>query len=160
MSEVATRKASCNCGQLSLTYEGPDPERISVCQCYECQRRTGSVLAVQTRLPLEHVTIEGQSSTWTFPSESGKPPTLRSCDSGGATYHFCPECGSTVYWDISAAPDVLGVAVGAFNDPTFPPPVISGFEAEGPAWAMNVSDLPMPAGHYDYDGTSHGGARA
>ena len=26
--------------------------------------------------------------------------------------------------------------------------------------AMNVSDLPMPAGHYDYDGTSHGGARA
>ena len=23
---MATRTASCNCGQLSLTYEGPDPE--------------------------------------------------------------------------------------------------------------------------------------
>jgi hypothetical protein len=44
---MATRKASCNCGRLSLTYEGPDPERISVYQCYECQRRTGSVMSVQ-----------------------------------------------------------------------------------------------------------------
>jgi hypothetical protein len=156
--KMATREASCNCGQLSVTYEGPDPERISLCQCYECQRRTGSVFAVQTRLPAEHVTIKGQSSTWTFPSDSGKPATFRSCDSGGATYHFCPECGSTVYWDISIAPDVLGVAVGSFTDATFPPPMISGFEAYGAAWAMNVSDLQMP--HYDYDGTSHGGQRA
>jgi hypothetical protein len=80
---MATRKASCNCGKLSVTYEGPDPERISLCQCNECQKRTGSVFSVQARLPIEHVTIEGQSTTWTFPSDSGKPVTFRSCDSGG-----------------------------------------------------------------------------
>ena len=153
---MATRKASCNCGQLSVTYDGPDPERISMCQCYECQKRTGSVFSVQARLPMEHATIEGQSSTAAFPRD--EPVTYRSCDSGGATYHFCPECGSTVYWDISVAPDVIGVAVGAFADPTFPPPVISGFEAYGHPWAMNPSDLPIP--HHDYDGTSHGGPRA
>ena len=157
---MATRKASCNCGQLSVTYEGPDPERISLCQCYECQRRTGSVFSVQARLPIEHVTVEGESTTWTFPDDSRKPVDFRSCDSGGATYHFCPECGSTLYWEISNAPDVLGVAVGGFTDPTFPPPMIAGFAAYGAAWAMNVSDLPMPGGHYDYDGTSHGGPRA
>ena len=114
---MATRKASCNCGQLSVTYEGPDPERISLCQCYECQKRTGTVLSVQTRIPKEQVTIEGQSTTWTFPIECEEPANFRSCDSGGATYHFCPECGSTVYWDISAAPDLIGVAVGGFTDP-------------------------------------------
>ena len=152
------RKASCNCGQLSVTYEGPDPERISLCQCYECQKRTGTVLSVQTRIPREQVTIEGHSTTWAFPSEGGEPVTFRSCDSGGATYHFCPECGSTVYWDIAVAPDVIGVAVGTFTDPTFPPPMIAGFAAYGAAWAMNPSDLPIP--HYDYDGTSHGGQRA
>jgi hypothetical protein len=156
---MATRKASCNCGQLSVTYDGSDPERVSLCQCYECQRRTGSVVGVQTRLPIEHVTIEGQSTTWTFPSDSGKPAEFRSCDSEGATYHFCPECGSTVYWEMAIAPDFLGAAVGTFTDPTFPPPMISGFEAYGYPWARNlVSDLPMP--HYDYDGTSHGGPRA
>ena len=66
--------------------------------------------------------------------------------------------GSTVYWDISVAPDLVGVAVGSFTDPTFPPPMISGFEAYGHSWAMNPSDLPIP--HYEYDGTEHGGPRA
>jgi hypothetical protein len=146
---MATRRSSCNCGQLSLTYEGSDPERISLCQCIECQKRTGSVFSVQARLPVEHVTIEGRSTTWTFPSGSEKPAAFRSCDSGGVTYHFCPECGSTVYWDISDAPDFLGVAVGGFTDPTFPPPMISGFEAYGAAWALTASDLPMPGGHHD-----------
>ena len=90
----------------------------------------------------------------------GRPPPaeFRSCDSGGATYHFCPEYGSTVYWDIDAAPDVVGVALGGFRDATFPRPMISGFEAYGADWAMNASAIQMP--HYEYDGTSHGGARA
>jgi len=153
---MATRTASCNCGQLRVTYDGPDPARISLCQCYDCQRRTGSAFSVQARLPVEHVTIEGRSTTWTVPSDSSTPASR--CDAMGATYHFCPECGSTLYWEIANAADILGVAVGAFTDPTFPPPMISGFEAYGARWAMNVSDLPMP--HYDHDGTSQGGPRA
>jgi len=109
----------------------------------------GSVFSVQARLPIDHVMIEGKSTTWTFPTDSGKPAKFRSCDSGGATYHFCPECGSTVYWEYSEFPDIFGAAVGGFTDPTFPPPMISGFEEYGRAWAMNVSDLPMPGGHHD-----------
>jgi len=104
------------------------------------------------------VTTEGESKTFTVPSDDTGNPASR-CDSMGATYHFCPECGSTVYWDLAIAPDFLGAAVGTFTDPTFPPPMISGFEAYGVAWAMNPSDLPMPGGHHDYDGTSHGGKR-
>jgi hypothetical protein len=146
---MATRKASCNCGQLSVTFDGPDPDRRSLCQCHECQKRTGSVLSVQARIPREQATIEGQSTTWTFPVEGAEPATFRSCDSEGATYHFCPECGSTVYWDMAVAPDIIGVAVGSFTDPTFPPPMISGFEAYGHPWALTASDLPMPGGHHD-----------
>jgi hypothetical protein len=68
------------------------------------------------------------------------------CDSIGLTYHFCPKCGSTVYWDVSNAPDFVGVAVGNFTDPTFPTPAGAGFEAYGAAWALNVSELHMPFG--------------
>ena len=153
---MGTRASSCNCGQLSVTYDGPDPARISLCQCYDCQRRTGSAFSVQARLPIEHVKVEGRSTTWTAPSDSKKPASR--CDSMGATYHFCPECGSTLYWEISNAPDILGVAVGGFTDPTFPPPMISGFESYGARWAMNVSELQMP--HFEHDGSSHGGERA
>ena len=66
-----------------------------------------------------------------------------SCDSGGATFHFCPVCGSTVFWDIAAAPDIIGIAVGNLTDPTFPPPKISGFESYGHPWAMKAADLPI-----------------
>ena len=44
-----------------------------------------------------------------------------------------------MYWEISIAPDFVGVGVGGFTDPTFQPPVISGFEAYGAPWAMNAS---------------------
>jgi len=36
--------------------------------------------------------------------------------------HFCPECGSTVYWELAMYPDLAGVAVGCFADPDFTPP--------------------------------------
>jgi hypothetical protein len=146
---MATRTATCNCGQLGVAFEGPDPEPITLCHCNECQKRTGSVFSVQARIPREQVTIEGRSKTWMFPSDSGKLATFRSCDSDGITYHFCPECGSTVYWEFVVAPDVYGVAIGALTDPTFPPPMGSGFEAYGHPWAMNPSALPMPLGRHD-----------
>ena len=128
---MATRTSWCNCGQLTLTYDGPDPDRVSLCQCNSCQKRSGSLLSVQTRLPSDHVTIEGESKTFVFP-QSGKPPvTYRSCDSSGVTYYFCPECGSTLYGDSPIAPGFHIVEVGGFTDPTFPPPTISAFKRKG-----------------------------
>jgi hypothetical protein len=147
--EVATRTASCNCGQVRVTCKGPDPERRSMCHCYVCQKQTGSAFSIQARFPKEQVTIEGKSTAWKFPIEGETPVTYRNCDSAGVTFHFCPVCGSTVYYEVADAPDFIGVKVGAFTDPTFPPPMISGFEEYRFPWAMNVAALPMPGGHHD-----------
>ena len=140
---IKTRKASCRCGQLSVTYKGPDPERITLCHCNSCQLRTGTAFSIQARFPRAKAKIEGKSTTWKFPEDKKKPVTYKSCDSGGATYHFCPVCGTTVYWDIDAAPEIIGIAIGTFTDPTFPPPKISGFEKYGHPWAMKAADLPI-----------------
>jgi len=43
-------------------------------------------------------------------------------------FHFCPTCGTTVYWETEKYPDRCGIAVGCFADPTFPPPVMSMYE--------------------------------
>ncbi|HTF20903.1 MAG TPA: GFA family protein [Chryseolinea sp.] len=142
-STETTRKASCMCGKLTVTFTGADPERRSLCHCNSCKLRTGSVFSVQARVPRTQASINGPSTAYKFPSATGMPVNYRSCDSGGVTYHFCPECGSTVYWDITAAPDVIGVAVGALTDTTFPAPNIAGFEAYKHPWAMNISDVPM-----------------
>jgi hypothetical protein len=148
-SAIKTRQASCSCGQLTVTTKGPDPERISLCHCKTCQKQTGSAFAIQATFPKEQVTIEGKSTAWKFPIEGATPVTYRNCSRSGATFHFCPVCGSTVYYVLADTPDNIGVKVGAFTDPTFPPPMISGFEEYRVPWAMNVAALPMPGGHHN-----------
>jgi hypothetical protein len=79
------------------------------------------------------VTIEGPASQWTRLGDSGKP----------ITFHFCPECGATVYWQLENAPGLIAVPIGAFADPTFPPPRHSVYEAHRHPWAMNAGALTM-----------------
>lgn len=129
---MTERVASCSCGQLRLTCEG-EPVRISICHCLECQKRTGSVFATQARFAREHVRIEGRSAEWSRRGDSGQQ----------ATFHFCTVCGSTVYWDMSGAPDFVAVAVGAFADPGFPPPRVSVYEERQHPWAFAAGQLPL-----------------
>jgi hypothetical protein len=92
---MTTRHATCNCGQLRLTIEG-EPSRISMCHCLECQRRTGAVISNQARFRREQVTFAGKATAW-----------MRTAESGNAlTFHFCPTCGSTVYWEAKAFLDM------------------------------------------------------
>ena len=129
---MTTRVASCSCGQLRLTCEG-EPVRISMCHCLECQKRTGNVFATQARFARECVRIEGRATQWARAGDSGE----------GATFSFCPVCVSTVYWEPTGAPDIVYVAVGAFADPSFPPPRVSVYEERRHPWALAAGQLPL-----------------
>ena len=50
------------------------------------------------------------------------------------TFHFCPECGATVFFTGSDAPDLIAVPVGAFADPSFPRPTVSVFDSRRHPW--------------------------
>jgi hypothetical protein len=129
---MTTRHASCSCGQLRAACEG-EPVRISICHCISCQRRTGSVFGAQARFPRENVETAGQSTTF-----------QRKADSGNTiTFHFCPDCGATVFWTTDAQPDLVTVAMGAFADPSFPEPRFSVFESTRHRWAMAPGELDM-----------------
>jgi hypothetical protein len=134
---MTTRRATCACGQLHVTCEG-EPVRISMCHCVACQRRTGSVFGAQARFAREQVTaIDGTSTRYVRVADSGNE----------VTFHFCPTCGSTVYYELSAVPGHLAIAVGAFADPRFPAPKVSVYEARRHDWVQ------MPPGgdveHWD-----------
>ena len=129
---MAIRRASCSCGQLTVEVEG-DPVRISICHCLACQRRTGSVFAVQARFPTDKVTIEGRATEYVRVGDEG----------GRLTFRFCPTCGATVYYDIDTMPGVLAVPVGAFADPSFPRPRVSVYGARRHPWAV-MPDLAAP----------------
>ena len=108
---MVTRRAECSCGQLSATCSG-EPVRISVCHCLDCKRRTGSAFSYNVRFAEADVSIEGRSAQFTRVGELG----------GRVIYSFCPDCGTTVHYRIDTQPGLTAIPVGAFADPSFPPP--------------------------------------
>jgi hypothetical protein len=129
---MTTRRAACSCGQLDLTIEG-EPVRISMCNCLECQRRTGAVISNQARFHRNQVTINGQAKKWKRTAESGNE----------LTFHFCPICGSTVCWENNGLSGNILVAVGNFADPSFPAPTIAVWEETRHPWISLAADV-MP----------------
>ncbi len=53
-------------------------------------------------------------------------------------FHFCPDCGSQVFYTEPTEPDLIVVSVGSFADPSFPPPTESSYDSRRHAW------LPLP----------------
>ncbi len=130
---MIARLASCTCGQLSAEVTG-DFVRNSICHCLACQRRTGSPFAQQARFPRENVTISGESTEY-----------IRTGDEGTrATFHFCPQCGDTVYYEPEVFAAFVAIPVGAFADPNFPAPTVSVYEGRKHSWVVPPPD----AEHY------------
>jgi hypothetical protein len=131
---MTTRTASCRCGQLKVAVTG-DPVRVSVCHCLNCKKRSGSAFAVQARWPSAQVAIDGESKSFVKVADSGNR----------ATFHFCPECGSDVYYEIDGKfddkfNDLIAVPLGAFDDPFFLTPAFSVWENRKHEWVEIVGD--------------------
>jgi len=122
-SSFTEREAACSCQRLRLTVWGA-PSAVFACNCYECQRRTGSVFSVQALFPIHLVRIEGDSREFHRISDGGE---MRN-------FHFCTNCGSTVYCTFPARPDSILVTVGAFADRDFPPPRVWVWENHRHPW--------------------------
>jgi len=128
-SERDPRTATCQCGQLTATCTG-EPRRISVCHCLDCQRRSGGPFAAQARFMNEDVAISGEYRVWTRIADSGTK----------AEHHFCPQCGSTLWYALADQPDRIAIPIGAFADPAFPPPAFSVYEERQHKWVAILGD--------------------
>ena len=127
---LTTRRATCSCEQLRVLVEG-EPVRVSICHCLACQRRTGSVFAVQARFDAEQVRTEGTYSEYVRISDDGEV----------RIFYFCPNCGATVFYKIPTAPEMIAVPVGAFADPAFPAPRRSVWESRRHPWVELPEDI-------------------
>jgi len=122
---MPTRDAACHCGQLRLEVAG-DPFAVSICNCLACQRRTGSAFGMQAAFEADQVQIAGRFSDYARISDEA--------DRKEHVFHFCPDCGSQVFYTEPSEPGLIVVSVGAFADPTFPPPTESGYDSRRHAW--------------------------
>lgn len=123
MNSPVSRIASCSCGQLSVHVSG-QPRVVGVCHCLACQRRTGSVFAVQAVFPRSAARIEGVSTEFVRVGDEGTRITFR----------FCPQCGATLFHTAADREDSLAIPVGAFADPLFPKPTSSVYKERMHSW--------------------------
>ena len=117
------RTATCVCHGLQVECKEA-PESVSLCHCKDCQQRTGSAFGVAAFFERDGVRIDGEASCYSTTSEDGHQ----------FSFYFCPNCGSTVYWETTKKPDHLAVAAGSFADPDFPAPTQSVFEEHQHPW--------------------------
>ena len=111
------RTAQCHCGSLRAIATS-EPDRIYLCHCKACQRRTGTAFHFGASYPKERVRLDGERKVYERDADSGN--RIR--------FHFCPNCGSTLYWEGDRNLAVCGVAVGAVDTTAFQPPADSIWE--------------------------------
>jgi hypothetical protein len=122
---LTSREAACHCGQLQLEVTG-DPFAVSICNCLACQRRTGSAFGMQAGFKADQVQVAGRFNDYSRISDEA--------DRKEHVFHFCPDCGSQVFYTEPSEPDLIVVSVGSFADPSFPPPTESGYDSRRHRW--------------------------
>jgi hypothetical protein len=106
-----------------------------MCHCLACQRRTGSAFGIQARFTSDRVRVAGRYRDYVRTSDEGDE----------RTFHFCPDCGATVFYTLAAVPDVVAVPIGAFAEPGFPAPKVSVYESRRHPWVA----VPAAVEHRD-----------
>lgn len=133
MTDDSERVAACACGQLRVTASG-DPDLVVACSCLGCQRRTGSPFGVGAYyLRASILAVDGSHKSFQRETDSGR----------SFTTNFCPECGTSVFWELEMRPKHIGIAVGCFADPKFPGPVRAVWTENSHHWVAFPEDMPV-----------------
>lgn len=126
-------EGSCHCGQVAYRAE-IDPEKVSLCNCTDCQMLTGSAFRVSVPAPREQ-----------FRLVSGKPGKyVKTADSGAKRIHaFCVNCGTPIYSCASVDdPPTYSLRVGCLKQRARLAPKKRIWCQSALEWAQNVSVIP------------------
>ncbi|KAI5464181.1 Mss4-like protein [Mariannaea sp. PMI_226] len=98
----------CLCGSVRYQVKFPADHdwnnSCSTCQCSQCRKNSGSLLARLHGVPASAVTFLSESTLKTF---HATPPCARG---------FCNECGSFLFWRNEEVPEKrIALAVGTFD---------------------------------------------
>jgi hypothetical protein len=120
-----TRTARCACGSTSITVSG-EPEIYGVCHCTNCKQRTGSAFGISSYFKRAEVIEQaGRTNVYAFHHLAQDHDQER---------HFCCACGTTLFWYVSALPELVGVAGGCFGEVALGEPRMSVTHSKKLPW--------------------------
>ena len=126
-------QGSCHCGQIAYEAE-VDPDRVTLCNCTDCQMLTGTGFRVSVQAPKA-----------TFRLLKGQPKVyVKTADSGTRRRHaFCVNCGTPVHSSAdSDDPPAYSLRVGCLDKRAQLEPKRRLWFKSALAWAQNVSAVP------------------
>lgn len=120
---MTSKTGQCHCGEVKFSVEG-EPLRAAMCHCNACRRISGTGHAVNVFFKADQVTIQGKPSVYEMTADSGNTRHR----------HFCGTCGSRLFSNGPNNPEILGIAVGTFDNSDWYKPDIIVYNSERPAW--------------------------
>jgi hypothetical protein len=118
------RTGGCLCG--AVRYEsGGEPLFSLQCHCRDCQRASGAAHVSAVRMPSAEFRItQGAPKTYVARSDAGND----------ISRVFCGECGTPLYVQVSTRPDIVGLRVTTFDDPSWFKPDANIFTKSAQPW--------------------------
>ena len=109
---MTTIKGGCLCGAIRYSADAA-PLMTAACHCKNCQRQSGSAFTVVIAIPKGALTFEG-----------GEPASFADTgDSGLAVKRrFCAACGSPIYSEAAATPELDWLKAGSLDDTSWVQP--------------------------------------
>ena len=127
-----SRTGGCLCGGVQYEFSG-EPVFGLLCHCRDCQRQSGGAYTAGLRIPAASFRItRGEAKLYVKTADSGNQVTRA----------FCPECGSMLFLEVSARPDLVAIRVGTLDDPSWFRPEADIFVQSAQPWDHMNPDLP------------------
>jgi hypothetical protein len=119
----------CHCGAIRYRVEG-EPVYSALCHCADCRRHAGAPMVGWTAYPAAALTVL-----------KGAPKIYRSSENGRR--HFCPDCGTGLfYYNEVALPGIADIQTATLDDPGAVAPQIHVQVAERIGWMASAHELP------------------
>ena len=113
----------CCCGAVRYTCSS-EPMMPGHCQCSYCRKLSGSAHASMFALPKQALKLQGELKFFEFTADSGNR----------VRRGFCTECGSPVYNENLAMPDLAFLHASSLDDPEIFQPGIVVFTDSAVSW--------------------------
>jgi hypothetical protein len=121
----------CLCGSVKYSITS-EPMMTRTCWCKLCQKIGAGSATVNAMFAKDTVTIDGELGDYQCEADSGNKMHRR----------FCIKCGTPMFTEGEARPNVIGVRVGTLNDPEIGAPQATIWTSEAPSWACFSESIP------------------
>jgi len=122
-------EGGCQCGEVRYAVQG-EPVHAALCHCADCRASSGAPVMAWGAFTAENFKVlRGEARAYN--------------SSGAAFRHFCPTCGTGLWYvNEETLPNLVDIQIATLDDPEALPPGAHIQAAEELAWMKGVSGLP------------------